>query len=229
MATTDSNGLVQLTVTDNINPLQTTINGVTSSVSAAFTSVKPDLVYKANSLATANTKKNTLAAIGIVGTVANPLLFYRTDESAFYTWNGTAWTAVSPVTPMGILTWSGSINASGTWEAVPYTSTGSTLAGGVTVASNGLKVPATGVYMIVSTTSSQASPSGNRGAGVLLNSDTQPVLSTFAASFSGNTNKLTAVGLYPLSANDIVKSGVFSTVLSPGATFTSGQLSLYKI
>ena len=95
MATTDNNGLVQLTVTDNINPLQTTINSVSSSVSAALTAMKPDLMYKANSLANANTKKNTLAAVGIVGTTTNPLMFYRTDASAFYTWNGTAWTAIT--------------------------------------------------------------------------------------------------------------------------------------
>ena len=93
MATTDANGIVQFTGTDSISNLPATLNTLGSSVSSAITDVRDDLIYKASSATDATSKKNALAAAGIVGTTANPLIFFRTDTGIIYTWDGSAWAA----------------------------------------------------------------------------------------------------------------------------------------
>ena len=92
----DANGIVQFTTADPIDNLQTTLNSLGSSVSTALTGIKPLLVYKASSDADATTQKNTLATAGVVGTVAKPLIFFRTDNKQWMQWNGSAWSNMAP-------------------------------------------------------------------------------------------------------------------------------------
>ena len=92
----DANGIVQFTTADPIDNLQTTLNSLGSSVSTALTGIKPLLVYKASSDADATTQKDTLATAGVVGTVAKPLIFFRTDNKQWMQWNGSAWSNMAP-------------------------------------------------------------------------------------------------------------------------------------
>ena len=92
----DANGIVQFTTADPIDNLQTTLNSLGSSVSTALTGIKPLLVYKASSAADATTQKDTLATAGVVGTVAKPLIFFRTDNKQWMQWNGSAWSNMAP-------------------------------------------------------------------------------------------------------------------------------------
>lgn len=96
MPTTDSNGVVQLTTTDPVVPLQSTINSVSGSISSVLGDLRKDIIYKATNKTTATTKKNALAAQGIVGTAASPLLFYFTDIDCLYEWNGSTWVQIAP-------------------------------------------------------------------------------------------------------------------------------------
>ena len=94
MPTTDANGVVQVLTGDFIAPIQTLLNGISASISTAITSLKKDVIVKATSLSDANSKRSALAAAGVVGTTTAPLLFYRTDTTTLWSWNGTAWAEV---------------------------------------------------------------------------------------------------------------------------------------
>ena len=94
MPSTDANGIVQVLTGDPIAPIQTLLNGISASISTAITSLKKDVLVKATSLSDANSKRSALAAAGVVGTTASPLLFYRTDTTTLWSWNGTAWAEV---------------------------------------------------------------------------------------------------------------------------------------
>ena len=94
MPTTDANGIVQVLTTDNIAPIQTLLNSISSSISTAVTSLKKDVLVKATSLSDANSKRSSLAAAGVIGTTTAPLIFYRTDTTTLWSWNGAAWAEV---------------------------------------------------------------------------------------------------------------------------------------
>ena len=84
MATTDSNGLVLLQQTDNLTPLEGTINTVTSSVSAAL-NANTRIFQVANQAA-----RDTLAN-SRTPTANNPLFVWRQDTKEMEYNYGTGW------------------------------------------------------------------------------------------------------------------------------------------
>ena len=92
MATTDSNGLVLLQQTDNLTPLEGTINTVTSSVSAAF-NANTRIFQVANQAA-----RDTLAN-SRTPTANNPLFVWRQDTKKMEYNYGTGWGPFPPPLP----------------------------------------------------------------------------------------------------------------------------------
>lgn len=92
MATTDSNGLVLLQQTDNLTPLEGTINTVTSSVSAAF-NANTRIFQVANQAA-----RDTLAN-SRTPTANNPLFVWRQDTKKMEYNYGTGWGPFPPEAP----------------------------------------------------------------------------------------------------------------------------------
>ena len=91
MATTDSNGILQLEVSDPVVPLQTALNGIGASVSSAMDStVRTFMVANAtarNNLATQRTPSKS-----------NPLRVWRQDTGVAEINDGTGWASEIPVT-----------------------------------------------------------------------------------------------------------------------------------
>ena len=84
MATTDSNGIVQIQTSDDMTPFQPLVNSVSSSVSDAFNAnVRTFKVANA-------TARNTLATTR-VPTLEEPLLVWRQDTGRFELNEGTGW------------------------------------------------------------------------------------------------------------------------------------------
>ena len=114
MATTDSNGLVLLQQTDNLTPLEGTINTVTSSVSAAF-NANTRIFQVANQAA-----RDTLAN-SRTPTANNPLFVWRQDTKVMEYNYGTGWGPFPPPPPdPNIITINGvSYRKSGTFTVSP--------------------------------------------------------------------------------------------------------------
>ena len=114
MATTDSKGLVLLQQTDNLTPLEGTINTVTSSVSAAL-NANTRIFQVANQAA-----RDTLAN-SRTPTANNPLFVWRQDTKVMEYNYGTGWGPFPPEAPEpNIITISGvSYRKSGTFTVSP--------------------------------------------------------------------------------------------------------------
>lgn len=89
MATTDSNGLVQLTATDDLVPLQATINSVTASVSNALNSNVR--VFKV-----ANVSARNALALQRTPSASNPLQVWRSDLKKMEINSGSGWEDLTP-------------------------------------------------------------------------------------------------------------------------------------
>lgn len=84
MATTDSNGILQLETLDNITPFQTTFNALSSSLSGALDkAVRPFIVKN-------NTERNALA-VQRSPSMANPLLVWHEGDKGFQINTGSGW------------------------------------------------------------------------------------------------------------------------------------------
>lgn len=91
MATTDSNGLIQYQTTDNVVPLQTAFNGLSSSVSTALNST-----VRTFKVAT-DTERNALAT-SRPPTASNPLVVFNSASGKRYHEinTGSGWSRLIP-------------------------------------------------------------------------------------------------------------------------------------
>ena len=184
MPTTDSNGIVQFINTDSVQPLASVFNTLGSSVSTALTGIKANSVYKATSLANANTVRTQLASIGVVGTTSNPLLFFRTDEQQLYTWGGSSWAQIGGVPFATFDTTSANRSVTNsTWTALATSSTAQAEAQGVSSSSGRFTITQPGVYLISGWIKFD-SFSGRMGAALSINGN----LGSYREKVVANTN-----------------------------------------
>ena len=98
MTTTDSNGLIQYQTTDNVVPLQTTLNAISSSVSTALNST-------VRTFKVANdTERNALATTR-VPSATNPLVVFNSAPGKGYHEinTGSGWSPLIPRTTTSIM------------------------------------------------------------------------------------------------------------------------------
>ena len=84
MATTDSNGILQLEVSDPVVPLQTALNGIGASVSSAM-----DSTVRTFKVANATARNNL--ATQRTPSKSDPLRVWRQDTGVYETNDGTGW------------------------------------------------------------------------------------------------------------------------------------------
>ena len=224
MTTTDSNGVVSFTTTDPIVPFQSTLNSLGSSISTKLTSMQADSLYYAATAADATTKVNALSSAGIIGTTANPLMFFRLDTKTLWSYNGTTWTEQVNVIAGSMS--SSAVQAVGpsTWSQYGFSSPTTRLSGGVTSSTGGLKVPVSGWYSFGAYVSYSANTNQSRCVIVYVNGERLPYTENDASAGPGGYSRMTAGVLY-LNANDVVGVGGYQ---DSGAVlnFTSGAISL---
>ena len=89
MATTDSNGILQLEVSDPVVPLQTALNGIGASVSSAM-----DSTVRTFKVANATARNNL--ATQRTPSKSDPLRVWRQDTGVFEINDGTGWKSETP-------------------------------------------------------------------------------------------------------------------------------------
>ena len=92
MATTDSNGILQLEVSDPVVPLQTALNGIGASVSSAM-----DSTVRTFKVANATARNNL--ATQRTPSKSNPLRVWRQDTGVAEINDGTGWKSETPAEP----------------------------------------------------------------------------------------------------------------------------------
>ena len=89
MATTDSNGILQLEVSDPVVPLQTALNGIGASVSSAM-----DSTVRTFKVANATARNNL--ATQRTPSKSDPLRVWRQDTGVYEINDGTGWRSETP-------------------------------------------------------------------------------------------------------------------------------------
>ena len=89
MATTDSNGILQLEVSDPVVPLQTALNGIGASVSSAM-----DSTVRTFKVANATARNNL--ATQRTPSKSDPLRVWRQDTGVYEINDGTGWKSETP-------------------------------------------------------------------------------------------------------------------------------------
>ena len=92
MATTDSNGILQLEVSDPVVPLQTALNGIGASVSSAM-----DSTVRTFKVANATARNNL--ATQRTPSKSDPLRVWRQDTGVYEINDGTGWKSETPAEP----------------------------------------------------------------------------------------------------------------------------------
>ena len=122
MGATDNNGIWKYDTSDAINGWPAYMNLGMNSVSNALTVIRQNTLYKASSLADANTKVSGLKASGLTPSTANPFIFTRSDTHTLWSYDNSAWIELGPVNPVtsnaakqmvlsGTKSWSGDLSA----------------------------------------------------------------------------------------------------------------------
>ena len=114
MATTDSNGILQLEVSDPVVPLQTALNGIGASVSSAM-----DSTVRTFKVANATARNNL--ATQRTPSKADPLRVWRQDTGVYETNDGTGWRGeTSAYADPNLIVIDGTVyERSGTFTATP--------------------------------------------------------------------------------------------------------------
>ena len=94
MTTTDSNGLIQYQTTDNVVPLQTTLNAISSSVSTSLNST-------VRTFKVANDTERNALATSRPPTATNPLIVFNSASGKGYHEinTGSGWSRWIPIVP----------------------------------------------------------------------------------------------------------------------------------
>lgn len=100
MGTTDNNGIWKYDLSDSVNGWPAYMNLGMNSISNALTVIRQNTLYKASSLADANTKVAGLKASGLTPSAANPFVFTRSDTNSLWSYNNSAWTELGPTNPV---------------------------------------------------------------------------------------------------------------------------------
>ena len=116
MATTDSNGILQLEVSDPVVPLQTALNGIGASVSSAM-----DSTVRTFKVANATARNNL--ATQRTPSKSDPLRVWRQDTGVYEINDGTGWRGETPAEPdPNIIRINGAdYQRSGTLASIPRT------------------------------------------------------------------------------------------------------------
>ena len=209
MTTTDSNGLIQYQTTDNVVPLQTTLNAISSSVSTSLNSTVR--TFKVAS----DTERNTLAT-SRPPTATNPLIVFNSASGKGYHEinTGSGWSRLISTNAGQKIGWSAA-------SSYPLTtSTGATM-GTVTITTAGMYL----VYY-----RARFRPAGNAAGNLLLAKNSSNISDSSVSWHSnGTTYDQWPSSTYPLS---LAIGDTVSLVASPigtGSQSTSASYGLLSL
>lgn len=195
MATTDSNGLVLWQTTDPVSPIQSLLNGATTSVSAAFNSNAR--IFR---VADATDQSALLTSRG--ATASNPLLTYRTDTGNIEINDGTTWKLV--YTPVSSVTVNATAGTGFSGSILAYKSQD-----GIVTLSGAL-----------GGTPTAGSPAGSGFAALSLPFGYRPAgnMKFLTGSSSSTNNNVRLVGISPGGVVTVIWSGAYGGAQTAGGS-----------